>query len=89
MILKESQINIIKKIIKEKKDYIKSRIEDRNFADSWEQSAQISGEIKKESEEIKILEDFLCYKEWSKKLFEIIHNEVRLKTMKYRRTYEW
>ena len=80
----ETQINIFKKIMQRKNEYLWERIEDHYYADTWEQASQISKEIDKIEAEIKTIENFLKTGERDRSIRKIVHEEVFRRTIPYR-----
>ena len=74
----------IKQILTREKRHLDERITDRQFADSWEQSSQISRDIRFIQEKIDALENFISKSEWNKTMAKIIHEEVFRKTINFR-----
>jgi len=74
---------LMKSLISEREAYINSRIEDRIYADSWEQSAQITADIEKLKKEIKAIKDYISTGNLSV-IKEILRAEIFHRTIEFR-----
>ena len=85
--LTTKQVKAIETMKTRKQEYIQSRVEDRHYSDSWEQSRQISEDIDRVEKEISAINDFLAFRRWNKSIAEIVRQEIRLRTFKYNQKY--
>lgn len=69
----------IERMADSREDYIASRYEDLYYSDSWEQHAQISEDISRTKEELRLLRQYQSGQTGFRSIRDIAHAEIMLK----------